>query len=221
MLVRCGPRESLAESGMRAALVVAAVLAATPACSQGAGERSDGSASDSAVEVGLGLDAVVGEDSPPAVSVVYTYAPTYDAVWSEILVSDCALEFCHGGSSDFLQLASKAIGYRSLVGAPAQGPDCVDSGLERVAPFDPDASLMYRKITNPSCGSKMPRMYGPPVVLDPRAIEQVRTWIACGALDGDAGCPGEAGPDSGVSDAGESGVADANSTDALTDVSRE
>jgi hypothetical protein len=196
---------------MRAALAVA-LLAATPACSEGAGERSDGSASDSAVEGGL--DAVVGEDSPPAVSVVYTYAPTYDAVWGEILVSDCALEFCHGGSADFLQLASKAIGYRSLVGAPAQGPNCVDSGLERVAPFDPDASLLYRKITTPSCGSKMPLMYGPPVILDPRAIEQVRTWIGCGALDGDAGCPGEAGPDAGELDA-----ADGGSTDGATDVS--
>jgi hypothetical protein len=205
---------------MRAAFVLAATLGATTACSPGAGETSgdgsanDGFASDSTVEEGA--DPYPGADSPPGIDVVYTYAPTYDAVWSEILVPRCANEFCHGGSADFLQLASQAIGYQSLVNMPAQGPDCVDSGLKRVAPYEPDASLMYLKITSPPCGNKMPFNYGPPVILEPRQIDQVRAWIACGALDGEAGCPGEAGSEAG-SEAGEADAADAGSSDAVTD----
>jgi hypothetical protein len=60
----------------------------------------------------------------------------------------------------------------------------------------------------------MPYMYGPPVILTSREIDQVRTWIACGALDGDGGCPAEAGSDAG--DAGGADAADAVSNDAVS-----
>jgi hypothetical protein len=134
--------------------------------------------------------------------VTLTYAPTFDTIWSEILAPTCAAPFCHAGSGAYLHLWSEVIGYQSLVDAAAQGPMCAPTGLRRVAPFDPDASLLYLKITNPPCGAKMPLGYGYAMTLPARQIEQIRQWIACGAPYGDAGCPAEAGaPDAEAPDA--------------------
>ena len=59
-------------------------------------------------------------------------------------------------------------------------PDCRDSGLMRVAPKDPDKSLLLDKIVHaePRCGCRMPTS---PPGLDEAAIEQVREWIMLGA----------------------------------------
>ncbi len=133
-----------------------------------------------------GPGAASGDDGAP------TYAPTYEAVYDEVLVPNCALPFCHAGSGDYLQLLTADVGYASLVLAPAQGPMCASTGLKRVDPGHPETSLLYLKITNPPCGVKMPQVLG--ATLDPRQIDQIRRWIACGALDGDAGCPGDASP---------------------------
>jgi hypothetical protein len=111
-----------------------------------------------------------------------TYAPTYTAVWNEILSTSCALVFCHAGDGDYLQLENKDVGYASLVDASAAGPMCAPTGLERVDPGHPETSLMYLKVTNPPCGSMMPAMgAGPP--LTPRQTMQIHDWIAAGALN--------------------------------------
>jgi hypothetical protein len=156
----------------------------------------------------------------PGMGVHHSYAPTYDAIWKEILQPICATDVCHAGSGDYLQLQSEAIGYASLVNAPAQGPMCAATGLRRVEPFHPETSLFYLKVTNPPCGSKMPLLYG--LTLDIRETTQIREWIACGALDGDGGCT----PEGGEADAAADGVsaddggpldaaADMNASDAL------
>jgi hypothetical protein len=131
-------------------------------------------ASRSAVD-GDGADAITDAGAVP------TYQPTYSAIWDEILSPTCALPFCHGGSGDYLQLSSKEIGYSSLVGARAAGPDCGATGLLRVDPGDPDASLLYLKVTSPPCGSKMPIEYGAPEYLDSRQTTQIHDWIVAGA----------------------------------------
>ena len=151
-----------------------ALLASTAACSS---SRAPAASDDTPVDA--------GDDGAPS------YAPTYHAVYTEILSQSCFLGFCHSGQeSDYLLLDSEADGYKSLVGAPAQGPLCSGTGLERVAPGRPDESLVLLKITRPPCGSRMPYGRTP---LTSRQIEQIGQWIACGALDGDAGCPHDAG----------------------------
>ncbi|MGH7434505.1 MAG: hypothetical protein ACRENE_02440 [Polyangiaceae bacterium] len=126
-----------------------------------------------------------GDDGAP------TYAPTYHAVYTEILSQSCFLGFCHSGQeSDYLLLDTEADGYRSLVGTPAQGPMCSGTGLERVAPGHPDESLILFKLTNPPCGSRMPSGRVP---LTTRQIDQIGQWIACGALSGESPCPADAG----------------------------
>ena len=94
-------------------------------------------------------------------------APTYHAIYTEILSQTCFLGFCHSSQeSDYLLLDTEADGYRSLVGPQAQGPMCSATGLERVAPGRPDESLILFKLTN----------------------------APCGALDGESPCPADAGP---------------------------
>lgn len=141
------------------------VACAAPGC-------SSGSAATGADDAGGGAPADAG---PPP-----TYAPTYSAVWKEILQPSCALLFCHGGSGDYLEFTSEAEGYDALVDAAAEGPLCESTGLQRVAPYHPEASLLYLKVTQPPCGQRMPAEgAGPP--LDSRQTQQIRNWIEAGA----------------------------------------
>jgi hypothetical protein len=129
------------------------------------------------------LDADEGDDSggDGGDGAVIVRMPTFSSVYQEVLVPNCALPFCHAGTGDYLELADMQIGYASLVNAPAQGPGCAETGLKRVDPGNPDASLLVLKVTTPPCGAKMPRSYGSSMSLDPAAIQQIRDWITLGA----------------------------------------
>jgi hypothetical protein len=112
--------------------------------------------------------------------IVHTYAPTYTAIWDEIFIPTCALVFCHGGSdADYLVLVNEQRGYQSMFHDKV-GPDCASLGIPHVTPGDPAKSLLYRKITDAPCGSRMPNFYGNPP-LDPREVDQIKRWIELGA----------------------------------------
>ncbi len=118
-----------------------------------------------------------GSGEPP---IVHTYAPTYTAIWDEIFIPTCALVFCHGGSdADYLVLVNEQRGYQSMFHDKV-GPDCASLGIPHVTPGDPAKSLLYRKITDAPCGSRMPNFYGNPP-LDPREVDQIKRWIELGA----------------------------------------
>jgi len=159
-------------AGRRLWVVIAAALALAACSSGGARATSSG-----------GGNASTGDDGGP------TYAPTYHAVYAEVLSQQC-LGLCHFGTGEYLVLDTEADGYKSLVGAPAQGPLCRGTGLERVAPGRPFDSLLVLKITDPPCGSRMPLDLPP---LSTPQIDQIGQWIACGALDGNEPCPPDAG----------------------------
>jgi hypothetical protein len=119
----------------------------------------------------------VGDGAP-------TYAPTYTAVYCEILSQSCAVVFCHSSDVDYLVINNKDQGYGALVNAPALGPNCAPTGLKRVDPGHPETSLLFLKVTSPPCGARMPRTYGDASgMLDPPQIEQIRQWIEAGALN--------------------------------------
>jgi hypothetical protein len=175
-------RDSPAERACEKCRLGAANAAAT-ACSLMLGCSSAGGSGepDSGRDV---LDAA--RDASPVVfsgdEFVPTYAPTYSAIYDEVLLRNCALVFCHAGTSDYLVITNKDEGYGALVAAPAQGPTCAPTGLKRVNPGHPESSLMYLKITRPPCGSKMPLVYGSPDgSLDPAQIDQIGQWIDAGA----------------------------------------
>ncbi|HTB73285.1 MAG TPA: hypothetical protein VK762_08565 [Polyangiaceae bacterium] len=164
-------------------IAAAASLTVAPACSSGSspGVAADGSApqdataSDDEAPDGGDFAAAVMDAAPP------TYAPTFTAVYGEILSPICAGPFCHGAGNEFLLMSSKGVAYSATVGVLSHGPSCADSGLTIVKPGDADASLLYLKVTDPPCGNRMPAGYEP--YLDSRQTEQVRQWIAMGALD--------------------------------------
>jgi hypothetical protein len=141
---------------------------ATSACSGGSGEGSP--------------EASTGGDAPDAAGdepVAHTYAPTFTALWGEVFTPTCAILFCHGGSDDFLSMATKDTAYAAMVGVVSHGPQCGSTGLTIVEPGKPEASLLYLKVTSPPCGNKMPAMYG--LSLDSREIDQIKQWITLGA----------------------------------------
>jgi hypothetical protein len=116
-----------------------------------------------------------------------TFAPTYQAVFTEILANasagNCTFGVCHGGDPDpvgngnlHMFPADPAATYDALVGVTSTGPECM--GMPLVTPGQPAASLLARKLRpNPPCGSQMP--FGEP--LSERQIVQIETWIRDGA----------------------------------------
>jgi hypothetical protein len=166
-------------AALAAGLLVSLAGACVAACSSGkaaSDHAGDASIADASGEA-AGDDA--GDDAD---DVVHTYAPTFSAVYGEILLPVCAGLFCHGASeTGNLPMVTADMAYAALVNVPAHGPNCGDAGLLRVAPGDPDASLLYLKVTNPPCGLKMPPSYEP--YLDDRETAQIASWIAMGAQD--------------------------------------
>jgi polyvinyl alcohol dehydrogenase (cytochrome) len=114
---------------------------------------------------------------------------TFSSVYAEVFQgAGCAgSALCHGGEgSGHLNLSSKQLAYDALVNVPAKGqniaagsgPNCADSGLLRVKPSDPAASLLIQKLENKQpCGTSMP----PGTMLPAKQLEQVRSWIQNGA----------------------------------------
>jgi hypothetical protein len=106
--------------------------------------------------------------------------PTFTAVYDEVFVGEgCNTPLCHGGSAGNLSMATKDAAYEALVNAPAAGELCAASGLIRVVPGDPEASLLFDKVASrtPVCGDPMPIA----AALPADKIEQLRRWIELGA----------------------------------------
>jgi outer membrane protein assembly factor BamB len=116
-------------------------------------------------------------------------APTWSAIYPEIIVgTGCSgAAQCHGGSSGLgnLTFMSKEQSYAALVGVKAMGmtitgagKNCSEIDILRVAPGDPDKSLMVQKLegTQP-CGDSMP----PGSKLTDAQLQQVRMWVKNGA----------------------------------------
>lgn len=104
-----------------------------------------------------------GGGEPPPVS----YAADVQPIWNANCVG------CHGGTAG---LFLEAPGSRAnLVGAAS-----TNWSGQRVVAGDPDASILYRKLTGDSgVGDRMPQGGA----LGAGDLETVRRWIAEGALD--------------------------------------
>jgi hypothetical protein len=117
-----------------------------------------------------------GRTSPSAA----TFSTLYDTIFAPV---GCAAAFCHGANAPAgaLQLGSRDRAYEALVGVPAAGTACADRGLLRVAPGEPQASLLLLKLTTqPPCGLAMP---APDALLSDSQVAAIRRWIEVGALD--------------------------------------
>ena len=80
--------------------------------------------------------------------------------------------------SAYAQLMMPAMG--TNLGVSTSMTNCVDTGMTRVVPNNPDASLLYNKLRSdmdPPCGNRMPT--GSKVCAS--TLEAVRMWIMSGA----------------------------------------
>jgi Raf kinase inhibitor-like YbhB/YbcL family protein len=133
-----------------------------------------------------------------------TYAPTFDAIFTEIITKgsagNCTFGACHGAPptevNGMLQLFpdDKAMSYAALVGPSSTSMVCGASG-KFVVPGDPMMSMFYTKLLDaPPCGARMPFMYP---ALTMMQLEQIRMWIANGAMNDGGAMMGTGGMGSG------------------------
>jgi hypothetical protein len=126
--------------------------------------------------------AAAGQPAPPVVG-----AATWSAVYADLIQrSGCnSGPVCHAGTAaGQLKMSNAAEAYAALVGVKALGAGgaavaCNTTGLLRVAPSDPDNSLLVKKLetATPVCGAAMP----PTGMVGPELLQQLRAWIGGGA----------------------------------------
>jgi hypothetical protein len=133
-------------------------------------DDTGGGADTGATDTGSGGDA--GADTAPA-------APTFTQIYNSIIEGRC--RGCHsGGSPDGnLNMGTKANAYTNLVGKAAAGGACSGKGT-RVVAGNAAMSILYTKVTTPTCGSRMPQGSGP---LSADQQNRIRDWINAGALN--------------------------------------
>lgn len=100
--------------------------------------------------------------------------PTLAQLTTEIFEPRCSASGCHGMADPARDLDLQGDAFASLVNvASAEDPATL-----RVAPGDPDQSLLYQVLRGPVGGT---RQMPPGAVLPAEDVEQVRAWIEAGA----------------------------------------
>jgi len=104
----------------------------------------------------------------PRVDFARDVAPTFQ---------NCLTVACHEGptANGMVDLAPGRA-YSELMGRGAHAGAC--AGQPLVVPGDPDASVLWKRITGSECGGRMP--FGSPL-LPGVQLDAIRTWIAEGA----------------------------------------
>ena len=133
-----------------------------------------------AMTLGLTIvgSATLGSAQSSTVGDRMSFTFLYEQVLSP---AGCAAAFCHGidAPAGGLSLSSRERAHEALVGVPAMGVACVERGFLRVAPGEPDASLLLMKLAKrPPCGMAMP---APEALLSDSHIAAIRRWIEAGA----------------------------------------
>lgn len=108
---------------------------------------------------------------------------TFAQIQDEILTPRCATRFCHSQQARSGGLVLEAgAAYEALVGATPTLAAARAAGWLRVTPFEPDASFLLVKLTQPTSaayGARMPLVGAP---LDDAEIAMIRGWILAGAM---------------------------------------
>jgi len=86
---------------------------------------------------------------------------SFTEVFAKVIGPNCTSSYCHFNGIGFrfgaLDMSTRVSAYWNLVDQPLTGPTCALMGT-RVVPFQPEASVMYLKVSKemPPCGSQMP-----------------------------------------------------------------
>ncbi len=112
--------------------------------------------------------------------------PTWASIFEDVIEPACGRS-CHGPSGvdqreeSALDLSAMDVAYDALVNAPVAGLACATTSAARVrvAPGDPDHSLLMQKLESPSpCGDPMPSRTD---LLPAEMRDVIRAWIEDGA----------------------------------------
>jgi hypothetical protein len=121
-------------------------------------------------------ESTVDGGTPSAVAQAAPAAKvTFTEVYDQVFKGSCLN--CHTGfigQFDGLDLSTPATAYANMVNK--RSSRC--GGETLVAPGHADSSLLYLKVTSPSCGSRMPPNAG---ALPQASIDLIRNWIDEGA----------------------------------------
>jgi hypothetical protein len=113
--------------------------------------------------------------------------PTFANVQREIFNKSCAFSSCHGATGHRgNMILTEGQAYEQIVNVKCSIDEGKTVQRYRIAPGDPNNSMMYIKLTHPGPdeGDKMPQ--GTETGLDPSKIDLLRRWILRGApKDGD------------------------------------
>lgn len=114
-------------------------------------------------------------------------APTWDAIYADVIVEHCAIEFCHGDPEDMNEADLDLRGIDEAfarLDEVTMSEDCGHTALRLVEPGDPESSLLYLKLFRESgedealCGFRMPYSADP---LPHQWRRAIRDWIEAGA----------------------------------------
>ncbi len=124
------------------------------------------------------LTLSVSDGVNPPVTQTFAVAVTVPHLTDVQPIFTATCTACHGNQAG-LHLED-GMAYASLVNVTASNAAC--NTLARVTPGDPDSSVLYRKITGTTCGTRMPASN--PLYFDdnPGLVIRVRSWILGGAL---------------------------------------
>lgn len=178
------PRHASANAARQALLFLCVAFSLLASCSapdtRDSSTNPDGSSGPDGTDGAPREDGGLGWIGPPD-GAAPTFAPTFYAVYFEVLRPTCSSEFCHLNPV-FFGLATPEMAYRTLVGVRTTSVRCGSTGLDYVAPGSPDTSLLYLKVTGAPCGRQMPVGFGIRFPMDPLQVSQIREWILRGAL---------------------------------------
>lgn len=107
-----------------------------------------------------------------------TYAAHIQPLWDQLCTG------CHGGSSPSGNLDLRpANSYADLVGVNGTNKCGGVTSIKRVRASQPDSSLLVRKISGTTCGTRMPKGNSNYFVDNPGLVTRIRSWILAGAAN--------------------------------------
>lgn len=101
--------------------------------------------------------------------------PTLSAIQDEIFTPKCATAGCHNAADQGGLMLTEGSAHAELVGVESEGAP----GEQRVAPGNPDASVLMKVLQGPY--ELIPRMPSGMPKLPQGEIDAIREWIASGA----------------------------------------
>ncbi len=120
--------------------------------------------------------------APASCDPLTLFTGTFDRIQKQVFNASCALSSCHDSQTQSANLLLEVgASYTQTVGVTPTNVAAQGLGWLRITPGDPEASLLYHKVTGDLGAGLGPRMPLGRPPLPGRLIELIRLWIEAGA----------------------------------------